>query len=397
MFGVLIAGLVAMMPRVAESQNVGRRYALLVGVSSAMRRGVPRLNFVDNDIEQLERLLKRQGYEVRTVPNDRADRRRILEELYSHALRLTEEDTFVLYYAGHGVRNVEVNKKTYWLTYDAELAMLDVQGIRLEHLLSYVDDIRANRKLILLDHCFSGDVEGLRLMADRSSVSSSGAGGAVAAPPPASDEPVPGPHLTRHASLADINTELSVPRTEGTAVIAAARDEAFELPNLRHGVFTAALLDACSTSQADHNYKRSVLELIRFVKPRVDELLKQAGAPTQKVVDKVSGSAGGLDWYFCALPVPANIVSGLAADYGNVIQGWETKGLLGPGRTGALRRAACTDVLDKWKAASGNPATLSDREHRILTAIRLLADVNDSAPEQIRAESLNATLIAEGF
>jgi hypothetical protein len=394
---VLVAGLAAMAPRLAEAQTVGRRYALLVGVSTAMRRGVPRLNFVDNDIEQLERLLKRQGYEVRTVPNDRADRRRILEELYSHALRLVEEDTFVLYYAGHGVRNVEVNKKTYWLTYDAELAMLDVQGIRLEHLLSYVDDIRASRKLILLDHCFSGDVEGLRLMADqRPTPASSGAGGA-AAPPPSPEETLSGPHLTRHASLADINSELSAPRTEGTAVVAAARDEAFELPDLRHGVFTAALLDACATPQADHNYKRSVLELIRFVKPRVEELLKKAGAPTQKVVDKVSGSAGGLDWYFCALPVPAAEVTRLVTDYGGTIQAWETKGLLGPGRTGALRRAACTDVLDKWKTANGNPATLSDRDHRILTAVRLLADPNESAPEQARAEALTATLQAEGF
>lgn len=50
------AGLAAKVPRPSEAQTVGRRYALLVGVSSVIRRGAPRLNFVDNDIEQLERL-----------------------------------------------------------------------------------------------------------------------------------------------------------------------------------------------------------------------------------------------------------------------------------------------------------------------------------------------------
>jgi hypothetical protein len=40
---------------------------------------------------------------------------------------------------------------------------------------------------------------------------------------------------------------------------------------------------------------------------------------------------------------------------------------------------------------------LSDRDHRILTAVRLLADPNESAPEQARAEALTATLQAEGF
>jgi hypothetical protein len=226
----MAAVIVLTIPSVSTAQAVGRRYALLIGVSTAIRPGVPRLNFVDNDLDKLREMLQREDYEVATVENDRADRRRILEQLYSHALRLTERDTFLLYYAGHGVRNIEVNRKTYWLTSDAEISMLDVQGIRLEHLLTYVDDIRAGRKLILLDHCYSGDVEGLRLMTTPSAETVAAAAVAAAAMPPQPTPPPPaqtGAVIKRHASVVvDLNRELKAhSETEGTAVLAAARDQ----------------------------------------------------------------------------------------------------------------------------------------------------------------------------
>lgn len=393
---IFVASLGAWLVPPAAAETVGRRYALLVGVSSNLRRGVPRLNFVDNDIEQLARLLRRQGYEVRTVPNDRADRRRILEELYAHVSTLTEQDTFVLYYAGHGVRNVEVNMKTYWLTDDADVSMLDVQGIRLEHLLSYVDDIRASRKLILLDHCYSGDIVGLRQLSDLAVLP-------TPAPPPAVSTPTEaeasGPRVTRHATLVgDIKPELMVKRRAGTTVIAAARDEAFELATIRHGVFTKALLDACSETRfvADRHYRRSIIELPKFLQERVDRLLKESGAPPQVLDNKLPEVAAELDWFLCAVPVPADEVTAKAAEYATTIQGWETKGLLGPDRAAALRRVACTEVLDKWKGGKGDQSALTDREHRILAAIRFAADPNDLRPEQVRADDLADALRREG-
>lgn len=389
-FGALVPAFAP--PAAVASDDVGRRYALIVGVSNSLNQGVPRLNFVDHDIEKLGDLLKREGYDVTTVPNEYANRERILRELYKHAVNLDEKDTFVLYYAGHGVRNVEVNRKTYWLTYDADLKMLDLQGIRLEHLLSYVDDIRAGRKLILLDHCFSGDVEGLRLVAGPRTPVTIAAPPATAGAAPAATPA--GPRLRRSATVVeDIKNELIVPGSEGTAVIAAARDEAYELRTLRHGVFTQALLDACSMSTgAAPDYRRSVLELVGFVKARVPQLLKEARAPSQTVVDRVAGSAIGLDWTFCTVSAPKAEVAARAADYAATIQGWETKGLLS-----AQRRVTCAAVLDKWKAAEGNQAALSLPDNRILSALRLFTDSNDMTPEQARAAALNAALEGEGY
>ncbi|MBL8141370.1 MAG: caspase family protein [Acidobacteria bacterium] len=384
--GVIVAALAAAAAAPSPAQTAGRRYALLIGVNAALQPGIRKLNFVDDDVRELESLLKRQGYEVRTIPNDRGDRERIINELYRHALSLTELDTFVLYFAGHGVRNVEVNRKTYWLTDDADLRMLDVHGIRLEHLLSYVDDIRAVRKLILLDHCFSGDVAGLTAPTPT----------LVAPPPPPAAPPAPeAPEASvdsRKASVV-IFSEVGSPRRDGTTIIAAARDEAFELPTIGHGVFTKALLDACSSADGDSSRDSllSVMELIVFLQPRVDQLLEDA--PPQVLVDKLpTGGAAMLQWRFCTLPVPSAEVGGRVAQLQTALHTWETKGLLTP----VLRNAA-TSILDKWRNAEGDAARLSDREQRVLVAIRLSADATDLTPERARVTALLDVLRREGY
>jgi hypothetical protein len=380
----IVGATIAIGPAVtpASAQTAGRRYALLIGVNAALQSGVRKLNFVDNDVIELKRLMERQGYEVRTIQNERGDRAGIV---YRHALALNERDTFVLYFAGHGVRNVEMNQKTYWLTDNADLRILDVHGIRLDHLLSYVDDIRAERKLILLDHCFSGDVVGLNTMPT------------VVAPPPPAPTPAAAPDASesavasRKASVV-IAKEVNTPRREGTTVIAAARNEAFELKG--HGVFTQALLDACNSVQNDdRNYKRSIRELVLFLQPHVNKLLDDAKAPMQTLLDiPPPGGTALLEWPFCTLPVSPAEVAPQVAELQTNIQTWETKGLLSP-----LLRIACTAILDKWRNAAGDAALLTEREQRVLVAMRLFADANDLTPEQARVLSLIDVLRREGY
>ena len=380
-----VAAMSALAPAVASADpEVGRRYALLIGVSDWLKPGAQKLNWVDNDVVELGKLLQREGYKVTTVPNDRADRRRIVEELYKHARELSEKDTFVLYYAGHGVRNVEVNQKAYWLTYDADLSALDVEGIRLEHLFSYIEDIPAGRKLILLDHCFSGDVEGIRLTTQ--SQPAGAAGGTIAPRGQARLN-------SRSATVVEIDKEIKVPLRQGTVVIAAARDLAYELPMLKHGVFTKALLDACEQPKgANGDFRRSLPELVTYVPTQVNELLKAANAPNQTVVDHSAGSLSNMDWPFCTITVPESEVDARAAAYSVAIQTWEAKGLLTP-----QRRVICAGVLDKWKAAKGDPTKLALDDNQALAAIRLFADANDAAPEQLRADALNDALTVARF
>jgi hypothetical protein len=100
-----------------------------------------------------------QGFEPpRILTESAAGRADVIRELNWYARKLDSDDEFVLFYSGHGVRNPEINTQGYWVTYGAGISTLDATAIRLSHLMDYVREIKAGKKLVLLDHCFSGDV-----------------------------------------------------------------------------------------------------------------------------------------------------------------------------------------------------------------------------------------------
>jgi uncharacterized caspase-like protein len=386
----VVVGLLCVVPSSALAQAVGKRYALLIGVNKYQSTAIPSLAYVDNDIRDLQRVLTAQGYEVTTVPNDRAYRHVILRELYSHAARLTESDTFVLYYAGHGIRNVEINRKTYWVTYDTDLGLLDVDGIRLEHLVDYISDIHAGRKLILLDHCFSGDAVGL-IVSDVSPAATL----APASPPPTIDPAAAlrsGPQLRRHANPVATDLEKEVedqanPADRGTVVVAAATRFATEAPAFKHGVFTLALIEACSTRQADGDSSGllSIPELVSYAKGRVKKLLGDANMPPQNVTNRGTGDVLAQHWELCQLPVEAPEELARARQrYLDTLSQWALKRLIDDGQ-----KALATDVVEKWVQAHGKTDTLSDAQRRVLVGVRWAID-GTGAEEAVRANTLLA-------
>jgi len=374
-------------PSVALSQSVGKRYALLIGVNKYQSSKIPSLAYVDNDIRDLQRVLTAQGYEVTTVPNDRAYRYAILKELYSHAAKITEADTFVLYYAGHGIRNVEINRKTYWVTYDTDLALLDLDGIRLEHLVDYISDIRAGRKLILLDHCFSGDAVGLIV----GNVAPPPAGTPTSpAPPPA--DPATGPELRRHANpvVTELEKEVedqTTPSDRGTVVVAAATRYAQEAPAFKHGVFTLSVIEACTSREADKdgNGLLDLKELVLYSSARVKKLLDEAKMPPQKVLNKGSGDLLNQTWEVCQLPMELQDELARARQrYLDTLNQWALKRLIDDGQ-----KALSADVVEKWVQAKGKTDTLSEPQRRVLVGIRWAID-GTGAEEAVRANTLLA-------
>jgi uncharacterized caspase-like protein len=369
-----------------QAQTVGKRYALLIGVNKYQSSAIPALRYVDNDIRDLQRVLVAQGYEVTTVPNDLAYRRNILRELYGHAARLTEADTFLLYYAGHGIRNIEINKKTYWVAYDTDLGLLDGDGIRLEHLVDYISDIPAGKKLILLDHCFSGDAIGLVA----GSISSPGSPSPSPAGTPS--ESGSGALLRRHASpvLTDLEKEVdeqTSPSDAGTVVIGAATRFAQEAPAFKHGVFTLALIEACTTRQADGDKSGllSIPELVGYAKGRVKKLLSDASMPPQNVRNRGTGDVLAQSWEVCQLPMEGVDELGRARQrYLDTLNQWALKRLIDDGQ-----KAMAADVVEKWVQADGKTDTLSEPQRRILVGVRWAID-GTGAEEAVRANTLLA-------
>ena len=96
--------------------DFGRYHALVIGINDY--RHLPKLRTAVNDATAVANVLrKRYGFEVTLLLNPtRSDVIRGLDELRGE---LTERDNLLIYYAGHGVLDVEADMG-FWQPVDAE-------------------------------------------------------------------------------------------------------------------------------------------------------------------------------------------------------------------------------------------------------------------------------------
>ncbi len=378
-----------------HSQSTPQKYALLIGLNDylSVLEGVQQLTYAVSDVDTLEIILRNQGYKVTTLRNSSAERGRIIRELYKLASQLRENDWFLLYYAGHGVRNKIYNEKTYWLTYDADLRTLDVAGVRLNHLLDYVSDIKAKRKLILLDHCFSGDL-----------VAPSGGGGtrgvATSDQPIASAAAPAGSGGSRDATGGGVSIKRgAVPLNsfrrqiedngEGMVIVAAARDEALELEDFQHGLFTHVLGDALTTRKADQNgdANLSIDELKNYLKTEIPRLSLEVANFNQQVVESTVGV--NLTGWIIANNLPLNNIDETGQkvqEYKSRLDDWKIRYDL------ALRvKVECKNCLDRWLESEKNQIELDEKCNKIVKMVREHME-ETSLPEEDIAKELELTI-----
>jgi Caspase domain len=140
-----------------EKQNVAKtRHALLVAVGfSAKDNKIPRLRFVENDVQQLKAVLNSndQGlaFEVATLVNPKhSELREAIHQLLSERVP-TEE--VIIYYSGHGFKSSE---GTFLCCNDTERAKLALNGFRTDDLGVFIRESQASQILVLLDCCYGG-------------------------------------------------------------------------------------------------------------------------------------------------------------------------------------------------------------------------------------------------
>jgi hypothetical protein len=169
---------------------------------------------------------------------------------------------------------------------------------------------------------------------------------------------------------------------EGLVVIAAARGEAFELRNLGHGLFTAALLSALTTREADTNgdAKLSIDELKAYLQTKVRTLAGGA----QEVVE-LTNATNTTGWFISdKLPVVNDAEAGRKADgYKRKLTEWDQKHWI---VTDTKNR--CWDTLLSWTDSLREGRRLSEGDQALLDKIREAME-NTAAPERVRADGLN--------
>ena len=319
----------------AQDDRPPQKHALVIGVNRyiAEIENVPQLQFAVPDAERIGEILDERGWDARRVTDEYATRDRIVRELSRLARETKQQDSVLIYFAGHGVVDKTGRDHTYWLTYTATWGSLAVHGIRLTHLLEYVQDIPASRKLVLLDHCHSGDVEKIIGVA---------AGGGLS---PGSRAGVGELQVTRNLfPTDDFKKEVKGRFGEGLAILGAARNAAYEFEDLGHGMFTHGLIEALTKPGADTNKDNflSLNEIWTHTKTKLQEITTQKGI-TQEPIDLVLG-AGMLDWN--VIDAPGLAPDRIARDLEKVINEIDqTAGL------NIRVKAACFQAVGTWKDA----------------------------------------------
>ncbi len=143
-------------PGSISSESTGGRYVALI-IGNNQYKHFESLETAVNDAEAISTVLdQRYRFEVQLLKN--TTRHELFGALAHWQKSLTNKDSFLLYYAGHGYLD-PVTKRGYWLPVNAEkhnqsnwISTNDVSNALLA--------IPARQALVIADSCFSGSLAG---------------------------------------------------------------------------------------------------------------------------------------------------------------------------------------------------------------------------------------------
>ncbi|CAN5512002.1 hypothetical protein BH09BAC6_BH09BAC6_09120 [soil metagenome] len=136
----------------------GKYYALVIGVQNYKDHAIPSLEGPLGDADKLANVLSTvytfNSENVSILKNP--TRLQFFDAMESILNKLTEDDNFLLFYAGHGNWD-ESRREGYWYPADA---VLNQRGswITNADLLGYFKGIKARHTLLITDACFSGSI-----------------------------------------------------------------------------------------------------------------------------------------------------------------------------------------------------------------------------------------------
>jgi tetratricopeptide (TPR) repeat protein/uncharacterized caspase-like protein len=130
--------------------KLGNFYALVIGNDDY--KNIPKLKSAIVDAKAVGTLLEKDyGFRVTSLFN--ASRYQILSALSGFRPKLSERDSFLIYYAGHGVLDEDI-QRGYWLPIDAE-AKNSANWLSTTAVIDEVHAIKALHVLVVSDSCFS--------------------------------------------------------------------------------------------------------------------------------------------------------------------------------------------------------------------------------------------------
>jgi len=155
----------AVAPKVPLPGYVRAKYALVIGIGQFKDAGIPHLQFAAKDARDLAAVLVDPSYgrfdpaNVTLLTDEKATRANILNALQDLFLKAQEDDLVFLYVSSHGSphRNESgLGGVGYIVTYDTALRNIWVDALDYEGFSRQVSLVKARRKAVFLDTCYSG-------------------------------------------------------------------------------------------------------------------------------------------------------------------------------------------------------------------------------------------------
>lgn len=237
----------AQAPQQGPQQEVDVRVALLMGHQQGWE-GDPTLRYVlSGDLNPLARILRKNGFQVLTLRNPTPTQ---VRATFHKLAKRRDINTFLFYYSGHGGRR-------YF-----HLGKKQANPFSHKEFLSAFHNIKCQRRIALIDSCFSGSLvrqwghKKLDKWARLKAI----------------------PKGARQASFAIITkAKRYQSRLRGTHIIASSQSYSYESGKLKASVFTYYLLKGLR-GYADLNLdgQVSVRELFGYIQPKVKQVAEQS-------------------------------------------------------------------------------------------------------------------------
>jgi len=135
--------------------NFGRYHALIIGNQNYQK--IPSLNTPANDIKAIDTLLKNKYGFKTTVLLDK-NRDEILTALHKLKISLSENDSLLIYYAGHGEYD-RINMRGHWLPTDADPPENTTHWISNNAITDILNSMKKVKHILVVsDSCYSGSM-----------------------------------------------------------------------------------------------------------------------------------------------------------------------------------------------------------------------------------------------
>lgn len=244
--------------------KLGTVMVLGIGVNNYQSPQIPPLKYADRDSQRIVSFFKSR-YKLSEdramlLTNEDATAIKISRFITQNAMKLLDkDDTFILYFAGHGAPDVDSTSndndglKKYLLLHDSDLNSLPITALSLNNLATLLDKLPCKRVVLLLDSCFAG-AAGAQTLAKLRGIRIS---------------------ETSYKNIAEISGK-------GRVILAASNENqvSFEDDDLQAGLFTNYLLEGLNgKADVKGDGKINILGLYEYVTREVSRQTQNKQIP----------------------------------------------------------------------------------------------------------------------